>query len=149
MVFLRDGPGEFASDQIMRQIGGEAQIREAIEEMQREDEIGGHAVAVRLDIDRHACRFRQAAPAFDIRNAIFQPIRPHVRLQVDVVGAELGHEIENARKIVDRARITLGLPGEAMILQETRDGSRKNRIDKPHANAIEAGITNHAELLIK
>ncbi len=75
VVFRRDRPGEFAPHHIVRQIGGEAQIGKAVQQVQGEEQVGGHAVAMGLDMHLHPRIRRQLAPAFDIGNAFFQTYR--------------------------------------------------------------------------
>ena len=54
VVLRRDRPGEFAPHQIMRQVGGQPQVGEAIQQPQGKEQVGGHAVAVGLDMHRDA-----------------------------------------------------------------------------------------------
>ena len=80
MIDRVDRPGEFAADEIMRDIRGQPEIREAIQQLQGEEQIGRHAIAVRFDVHRHVRVVGDAAPPFDERDAVFQTIRAHVRL---------------------------------------------------------------------
>ena len=59
VVVVIDRPGEFAADQIVRQIRGQPQIGKAVEQLQREEQIGGHAVAMGFDMHRDAGLFGQ------------------------------------------------------------------------------------------
>ncbi len=52
MIFVRDRPGEFAPDQEVREIGEQLQIGETFKEVEREVEVGRHAVAMRFDEHR-------------------------------------------------------------------------------------------------
>ena len=79
MVGVVDRPGEFAADQIMRQVGGQPQVRKAIEKLQGEEQIGRHAVAVRFDMHRDARLASKATPAFKKGNAVREALRTHVR----------------------------------------------------------------------
>ena len=102
VVDVVDGPGEFAPDQIMRDIGGQPQIGKAVEQLQREEQVGGHAVAVRLHVHGDTGLVREPAPSLDIGDAVLQVVGPHVRLQVDMVGAEPRHQLQHRFEIVEQ-----------------------------------------------
>ncbi len=85
-----DRPGEFAAHHIMREIGGQPQIGKAVQQIEHEEQVGRHAVAMGFDMHRDAGLFGKPAPAVELGNAILQPARPDIRLQIDVIGAELG-----------------------------------------------------------
>ena len=97
MVLVGDRPGELAADDVVREVAGEAQVGEAVEQAQREVEIGRHPVAVRLEVQGDAGVPGELAPAFDQGTHSATRVRPHVGLQVQVVGAELGHVREDGR----------------------------------------------------
>ena len=101
VIDLVHRPGEFAADQIMRDIGGQPQVGKAIQQLQREKQIGGHAVAVGFHMHGDAGLLAEPAPALQQRNAGFNPLRPHVGLQVDVVGAKPRHQLQHRFQIVD------------------------------------------------
>ena len=65
VIDLVHRPGEFAPDQIMRDVGGQPQVGKTVEQMQREEQVGGHAVAMGFDMHRNAGLVGEAAPAFD------------------------------------------------------------------------------------
>ena len=104
VVLRRYRPGELAPDHVVRQIGGQPQVGEAVQQVQREEQVGGHAVAMGLDMHGYAGLRRQAAPALDVGDAVGQTIRPHVGLQVDVVGAEFPHQRQNRLQFIDSLR---------------------------------------------
>ena len=87
VIDLVHRPGEFASDQIMRDVRRQPQVGKALQQLQREEQIGGHAVAVGLHMHGDAGLLGQPPPSLEQRNAVLDPLRPHVGLQVDVVGA--------------------------------------------------------------
>ena len=72
--FRRDRPGEFASDQKVRQVGGEPQVGKAVEQVQGEKQVGGHAVAMGLDMDRDAASSAEPPPALDQGHAFLEPV---------------------------------------------------------------------------
>jgi hypothetical protein len=102
---------------------------------------------MRLDMDRQPGLVGKAPPAFQEGNARLQPVRPHIRLQIDVVGAEPCHEVQHRLQLVDRPRVALRLPGQAMVAQEACGLRRECRIDKADPRPVEAGIPDHRELV--
>ena len=118
MIDLVHRPGEFAPHEIVRDIGGQPQVGKAIQQMQREEQIGGHAVAVGFDMHGNAGLIGQPAPSLEQRNAIFDPVRPHVGLQVDVVGAKPRHQLQHRLQIIDIGWVALRLPDHAVRAQE-------------------------------
>src|SRR6476646_1030846 len=91
----------------------------------------------------------QPSPSLEQRNAVFDPIRTHVRLQVDVVGAKPSHQLQYGFKIIDIRRIALRLPDHAVASQESSDLCSEGRIDEPDAGAVEAGVTDHRKLRLE
>ncbi|VIO79966.1 hypothetical protein CI1B_83000 [Bradyrhizobium ivorense] len=146
VVDVIDRPGEFAADQIVREIGGQSQIGEAVEQVEHEEQVGRHAVAMGFDMHGDAGLLGQPPPAFEQRNAVGEPARPDVGLQVDVIGAELADQIEHRLQIVHRLRIALRLPDHAVRMEEARDLAREGRIDEADAGAVKPGIADHREL---
>ena len=146
VIDLVHRPGEFAADQIMRDIGGQPQVGKAVQQLQREKQVGGHAVAVGFDMHRDAGLVGQPPPALEQRNAGFDPLRPHVGLQVDVVGAKPRHQLQHRLQIVDIGRVALRLPDHAVVAQEGSDFGGEIRVDEPDAGAVEAGVADHRKL---
>ena len=93
---------------------------------------------MRLEVQRDTGIVGQPLPAFDLRHAFGHRMRPHVGLQVQVVRAELGHVLEDRLQIVDRARITLRLPGQALLAQLAGHLARIVAVEEAHAGAVEA-----------
>jgi hypothetical protein len=75
-VLGRDRPGEFASHHVMRKVGGESHVGEPVQQVQCKEQIGGHAVAMRLDMHLHARLRREPAPAFDIGLPAYRAAHP-------------------------------------------------------------------------
>ncbi len=146
VVGVADRPGELAADQIVREVGGQPQIGKAVEQIEREEQVGRHAVAMGLDMHGDAGLGGKPPPAFEQGNAIREPARPDVRLQVDVIGAELGDQLEHRFQVVDALRVALRLPDHAMRAQEARHLAREGRIDEADAGAVKPGIADHREL---
>ena len=84
VVFGIDRPGEFAPDQNMRQIRQQRQIGATVQQIQREEQVGGHPVAMGLDQDRDAGAVGQFQPAIQQRQAILDPARADIGLKVDM-----------------------------------------------------------------
>ena len=74
-----------------------------------------------FDIHRDAGLVRQPPPAFEQRNALFDPVRPHIGLQIDMVGAEPRHQFQHRLQVVDIGRIALRLPDHVVAAQERGD----------------------------
>ncbi len=147
VILVGDRPREFATDDVVRQVTGQAQFGKTVEQAKREVEIGGHAVAVRLEVQRHAFVLRQPPPAFDQRHALGHGVRPHVRLQVHVIGAELPYVVEYRTQVVDGARIALRLPAHAPFPQLRYDGTHVVAVEESNPCAVEPGGADHVELL--
>ena len=146
VIDLVHRPGEFAADEIMRNIGGQPQVGKAIQQLQREKQVRRHAVAVSFHMHGDAGPLAEPAPAFQQRNAGFNPLRPHVGLQIDVVGAKPCHQFQHRFQIVDAGRIALCLPDHPIRAKEVGDFLREIRIDEPDAGALEAGVADHHKL---
>ena len=142
MVLGRNRPCELPPHKVVRDVAGQAQIREAVEQMQGEEQIGGHPIAVRLDMHRHPGCVRQTPPSLDEGNAVFQSIGTDVRLQVDVIRAEFAHQRQYRCQIGDGARVALRLPGHGVGAQKVGDLPRIGRIDEAHARAVETGVAD-------
>ncbi|WP_374302390.1 hypothetical protein [Paracoccus sp. (in: a-proteobacteria)] len=84
MVLGIDRPGELAPDKVMREVGQQRQVRATVQQVQREMQISGHAVAVRFDQDRNACLVSTLHPAIQQGQAVLDPTRADVWLQVDM-----------------------------------------------------------------
>ena len=65
--FSCESARRIAPDHVVRNVGGQAQVGKAIEQVQSEEQIRRHAVAVRLDVHRESRIVRQPAPAVDVR----------------------------------------------------------------------------------
>jgi len=52
-------------------------------------------VAMRFHMHRDAGFIRKPAPAFEIGDAFLQAIGPHIRLQIDVIGAEPRRQLQH------------------------------------------------------
>ncbi|KOF15020.1 hypothetical protein AC244_25565 [Ensifer adhaerens] len=118
VIFIGDRPGKFAPDEEMGQISQKPQIREPIKEIQGEEKVGGHPIAMRLDQDRYLRVLSQPSPAFEQRQAVFNSTGTNVRLQADVMNAELGGILENGFQIVDRLRKTLAFGLKAGLAKQ-------------------------------
>jgi hypothetical protein len=114
--------------------------------LQREKQVRRHAVAMGFDMHGDAGLLAEPAPALQQGNASFQPLRPYVGLQVDVVGANPRHELQHRFQIVDVGRVALRLPDHLVRAKEVGDFLRERRIDEPDAGAVEAGVADHREL---
>src|ERR1700733_11666903 len=68
VMLLLDRPGEFASDEIVREIAGQPEIRKAIEQMEGEMHVGRHAVAMRFDMHGNTRLRCEPPPPFDVGN---------------------------------------------------------------------------------
>ena len=145
VVLGRNGPGKFPPHQVMRQVGGEAQVRETVQQVQGEEQVRRHAVAVGLDMQLHAGIRRQLAPAIDVGNARFQGVGAHIRLQVQMIGAQFLHQRQHRLQVVHALGIALRLPGHAMGAQEAGDLAGERRIDEARAAAVKAGIPDHGQ----
>src|SRR5712671_4829396 len=95
---------------------------------------------------RYASFGSQPSPSLKQGNAGLQPLWPHVRLQVDVVGAQPRDQIEHRLQIVDTGRIALRLPDHPVRAKESGRLLRETRIDEPDTGAVEAGVADHREL---
>jgi hypothetical protein len=115
--------------------------------MQREEKVGGHAVAMRLHVHGDTRVRSQPAPAFDVRDALGQAIGPHVGLQVDVIGAEFAHQRQRRLQVLDAARIALRLPLHAVRAQEAGHLARVVGFDEADAGAVEPGVADHRQPL--
>jgi hypothetical protein len=73
----------------------------------------------------------------------------HVGLQVAVVGAEFGCQVQHRRKVGDALRVALRLPGHAVCAQETGHVAGIAGIDEADAGAVEAGIADYCQLLVQ
>jgi hypothetical protein len=149
VVGVIDRPREFPADQTMREIGGQTQIGKTIEQLQGEQQVGRHAVAMRFDIHRDFCLFAEAPPPLKQGNAVGEAGGTDIRLQVDVVGAKLCHQFEHRLQVIDRSGIALRLPDHAVCPQKTGRLAREIRIDETHAGAVKPGIADHRELGLK
>jgi len=102
-----------------------------------------------FDVHRDLRVVGDAAPAFDERNTVFQPIGPYVGLQIDVVGAELAHVLDDRLEIVHDLRITLRLPRHVVCTQEVGDLFSILVVEEAHARAVETGVADHLQLLLE
>ena len=66
-----------------------------------------------------------------------------------MIGTEFADQFQNGRKVTDRLRIALRLPGHAIRPQEAGHVARIGRIDEAHAGAIESGIADHGQLFFQ
>ena len=130
----------------MRQVTGEPQIRETVQQAQREKQVGGHAVAVCLHVHRNTGLAAQLQPAFDQGHTFGHGVRPHIGLQVQMVGAELSHVLQDWLQVGHRLRVTLRLPGQAPFAQPPGDLAHIVAVKKTHTGTIEAGRMDHVEL---
>lgn len=147
--FIGDRPGEFPAHYVMRQVGSQFQVWKLIQQMQGEIQIGGHAVAMRFDMQRDTRIIRQPLPAFDIGNAFGQRVGSHIGLQIDVIGAEFLHMRDDGLEFIDAARIALGLPAHVVRTQETGDFAHVIAVKETHTGAIEAGIADQLQFFIQ
>ena len=132
VVLLVDRPGEFAADEEVRQVGEEFQVREALQKVEDEEQVGGHPVAVGLDIDREVDLLGEPPPALDQRDAVVELPRADVGLDVEMVEAELGRVLERRLEVVDRLREALALGGEVVLLSSapTSAGTCRGRASR-------------------
>jgi hypothetical protein len=149
VVLLGNRPGELAADDVVREVPGESQVGKAVEQAEGEEQVRGHPVAVRLEVQRHAGVLGHPAPALDVGHAFGHRVRPHVGLQVQMVGAELGHVGQHRAQVLDGLRIALGLPGQAPGVELPRDGPDVVAIEEANARTVEAGGMDHVELLVE
>jgi hypothetical protein len=117
--------------------------------VQREEQVGGHAVPVRLDVHWDPRVVREPPPAFDVGDALLQPVGPHVGLQIDVVGAQLLHMLEDRLEVIHRLGIALRLPGHAVRAQEVGHFPGVLVVEEAHPAAVEAGLVDHRQLLLQ
>lgn len=75
VVFGIDRHGEFAPDQDMRQVGQQRQVGTRLQQVQGKEQVGGHAVAMRLDQHGDAGCLGQRHPAVEQRQAVRDPAR--------------------------------------------------------------------------
>src|SRR4029079_18728122 len=91
MVDVTYRPGEFAAHHVMGQISRQTQVGKAVEQLHREEQIGGHAIPMRLDMHGNLRVVREPPPALDIGYAFLDRVGPHIGLQVDVIRSQLLH----------------------------------------------------------
>src|SRR5471032_949007 len=65
VVFIGHGQREFTSDQIVRDVAEQFQIRPGIEQIECEMQVGGHAVPMRFDIHREVDLLGEPRPTID------------------------------------------------------------------------------------
>jgi hypothetical protein len=104
---------------------------------------------VRLEVQGDAGIAGELAPAFDQGHAFGHGVRPHVGLQVQVIGAELGHVRQDRPQLLDAARIALRLPAQARGAELSRHLANVVAVEEAHACAVEAGGMDHVQLLVE
>src|SRR5258708_19824468 len=102
----------------MREIAGKSETRKALEQMQHKKQVRRHPIAMCFNVHRDAGIISEATPAFDIRDALLEAIGPDIRLQVDMVGAELLDMRDDWSQIINRFGVALRLPCHAMSAQD-------------------------------
>ena len=95
---------------------------------------------------RHTGLLAEPAPALQQGNAGFQTLRPHIGLQIDVVGAEPRHQLQHRFQVIDIGWVALRLPDHAVRAQERGDFGGEAGVDEADAGAVEAGVADHLEL---
>jgi hypothetical protein len=88
----------------------------------------------------------QPTPSVEQGNAMLDPLRPHVRLQVDVVRPTPRHQFQYRFEVIDAGRIALSLPYHSVPAQEVGDLGGESSIDEADAGTIETGVSDHREL---
>ncbi|SIT56057.1 hypothetical protein BQ8794_240264 [Mesorhizobium prunaredense] len=69
--------------------------------------IGGHAVAMGLDVDLHAGLVGEPTPSFEQRHALLYTAQTDVRLKIDVMDPKLYGVLQNRLEIINRLREAL------------------------------------------
>ena len=118
-----------AADQAMRDVAEQLELRNAIAEIEREIEVGGHPVAMRLEINGKVDLFCQPPPTLDKRNAVLQTARAHVGLDIEMVDVERRGKFERPGfQIIHRSWKALRLLDDlARWLQQRRGPARPAR----------------------
>ena len=92
---------DLAADDVVRQVGGEAQLGQRVDEIEGDQQVVGQPAAMGLDVDGEVDRFGEALPAFEHGDGVAQFARTDLRLDVDVVDAEGGAPFERRLQAVD------------------------------------------------
>src|SRR5471030_794045 len=107
MVFIGNGQREFTSDQIVRDVAEQFQIRPGIEQIECEMQVGRHAVPMRFDIHRKIHLLGEPCPSIDQLERVIEAAWTYIGLQVDVMHAELGGYFKDRLQVIYRTRKTL------------------------------------------
>ena len=99
VVLVANRPRELATDEDVGKIGDKGKIRISIEEIESKIQIRRHTIAVGLVIDGQPTCLDELLPAVNQREALIQPSRTHVGLQVDVMHAEFAGDIQDRLKV--------------------------------------------------
>jgi hypothetical protein len=107
VVFVGHGQREFTSHEIVRDVPEQLQIRPGIEQIEREMQVGRHAVPMCFDIHREVHLLGEPRPSIDQLERVIESTRPYIRLQVDVMHTELGGYFKDRLQVIYRTRKTL------------------------------------------
>lgn len=88
------GQLDFLADDVVRQIGQEAHVRDSIEKVMGEEQLVGHPAAVRLDQERYAGRARQLPLAFEQDDAFLNVVGSLVGLHGQVMHRISAREVQ-------------------------------------------------------
>ena len=152
MIGLADRPAELPPHEGVRQIGRELHRRDRVNQLQREEKIGRHPIAMRLEKNLDTRIVRQPLPSQDVGDALQHPGGPNVRLQVDVGGVldpELEGVLDRRLKLVDRGGVALDGPLETALAQESGDQLGLLVIVELDRSAVEARIRDSRNLLLE
>ena len=149
MVFLPHRKGEFPPDQKMRQVGKDRQVGPMVKQIEREEKVRGHPVAMCFDEHRNAGVLGKPHPTVEQRQALLDPPQADIGLQVDVADRKFGRKLQRQAKIVNAPREadTLDLQaGAPKRFVEVNDilAARVVRTD-----AVEARLGDHRNVFRK
>lgn len=88
-------PRELRADEMVRNIRGGFQIRKAVEEVQREEEVCRHSIAMRFNVNLDVSLVGKPAPPLRERNAVLDPSRPNIRLKVYMFSTETRYQFQH------------------------------------------------------
>src|SRR5437879_8005507 len=95
-------PGELATDDIVGEIGRDHHLRDRVEQLQGGKQVVGYAVAVRLELYRHADFFRDVDQAADHRYRTLDAYRHHLPNDIDERRPDLLRRQEDGPQRGDR-----------------------------------------------
>lgn len=149
MVLLLDRKGKLPANEKVRQIGKQRQIGSPVQEVKREEEIRRHAIAMRLDVDRNVKVFRKPHPPVQQRQAILDPPKTDIGLQIDMAHGKLRGQLQRQAKIVDRTRKTNAFDLQTGALNGLAQENDIVAIGIVSADAIEASLHDHRGIFSK